>query len=172
MMTQAKIVGRALVVGDNVDTDTIIPARYLYITDPEKLAQHVFEDAPEIRQKLDALEKPVVIVAGRGFGYGSSREHAVLALKAAGVVAVIAESFHRIFYRNAINNGLAALEAPGIHGQIRYGDLVEVDLPNSEVRVNGKTIARTRPMPETLLKILRAGGLKEKLRELASNGNQ
>ena len=167
-MPQGRVVGRALIVGDNIDTDTIIPARYLHSTDPGELAQHVFEDAPEIRRRLDALEKPVVIVAGRGFGYGSSREHAVLALKAAGVAAVAAESFHRIFYRNAINNGLVVLEAPGLRSRVRDGSLVEIDLSTGEIRVDGGAVARARPMPGMLLELLRAGGLKEKLRELAS----
>ena len=166
-MPKVRVEGWALTVGDNIDTDTIIPARYLHSTDPRELASHVFEDAPEIRRRLDALEKPVVIVAGRGFGYGSSREHAVLALKAAGVVAVVAESFHRIFYRNALNNGLVVLEAPRLRGRIRNGDYVEIDLSSGEIRVGGEIVARARPMPGMLLELLRAGGLKEKLRELA-----
>ncbi|KSW12646.1 hypothetical protein CF15_01275 [Pyrodictium occultum] len=159
--------GRALVVGDNVDTDTIIPARYLHSTDPRELARHVFEDAPGIRARLDGLEKPVVIVAGRGFGYGSSREHAVLALKAAGVAAVVAESFHRIFYRNALNNGLPVVEA-SLRGSTRDGSLVEIDLETGEIRVDGRLAARARPLPPMLRRLLAAGGLREELRRLAA----
>jgi len=160
-----RVSGRALVVGDDVDTDTIIPARHLHRSDPAWLASHVFEDAPHIKSKLLSLEKPVVVVAGRGFGYGSSREHAALALKAAGVVGVVAESFHRIFFRNAVNNGLLVVEA-SLRG-VRDRDLVTVDAESGLIEVAGLGAFKAKPLPSLVAKILRAGGLLAELKERA-----
>lgn len=161
-----KVKGYVLLVGDNVDTDTMIPARYLHKSDPRWLAEHVFEDSPNIRSRLKKLPKPMVIVAGKGFGYGSSREHAVIALKAAGVSAVIAKSFHRIFYRNAINNGLPVIEA-NLTG-IKDGSIIEIDLREGTIIVENNISLRFKSMPKQLLKILECNGLKALLKKLAS----
>ncbi len=162
-----RVEGYALVLGDDVDTDTIIPSTFLHYSEPEKLAEGVFAKAPEIRGRLDRLPRPVVIVAGRGFGYGSSREHAVIALKAAGVAAVVAESFHRIFYRNAVNNGLLVVEAQGLRGRVRDGDRVVVDLEQGYVEAAGVRV-EVQPLPGEVARILREGGLRGVLRRLAA----
>ena len=116
---------KVLKYGDNVDTDVIIPARYLNITNPRELAVHAMEDIdPDFRSKLEPGD---IIVAGKNFGSGSSREHAPLVLKESGVALVIAHSFARIFYRNAINIGLAIVECPAAADEIEEGDAVSVD---------------------------------------------
>ncbi len=161
-----RVKGYALLVGDNIDTDTIIPARYLHKSNPEWLGKHVFEDAPEIKNKLLSLPKPIAIIAGKGFGYGSSREHAVIALKAAEVSLIIARSFHRIFYRNAINNGLPVIEANLT--EVKNGDLVEADLENGIILAGNNAVFKFKPMPKRLLEILKHGGLKYFLKKLAS----
>ena len=119
-----KIKGKAWKFGDNIDTDVIIPARYLNTTDPEELAKHCMEDAdPEFSKKIS---KGDIIVGGKNFGCGSSREHAPIAIKACGISCVIAESFARIFYRNAFNTGLLILECPEAVQDIETGDELEV----------------------------------------------
>jgi 3-isopropylmalate dehydratase small subunit len=124
--------GRAHKYGDHVDTDVIIPARYLVTTDPQELAAHAMEDLdPEF---VGRVQPGDLIVAGRNFGCGSSREHAPLALKAAGVACVIAASFARIFYRNALNIGLPTVECPEAAAAVQAGDEVEVDLQAGVVR--------------------------------------
>jgi len=171
MPEELRVRGHALVLGDNVDTDTIIPARFLHSTDPAYLANGVFSNTPEIRRRLDSLPKPVVIVAGRGFGYGSSREHAVIALRGAGVAAVIAESFHRIFYRNAINNGLLVAEAPpGLRQAVREGSLVEIAAGPGKtlIRVSGRLL-EAPGLPPMVLGLLASGGLRAVLRRLAGD---
>ena len=167
MTEAARVKGYALTLGDDIDTDVIIPSTFLHHTEPEKLAEGVFAKTPEIRRRLDTLPRPVVIVAGKGFGYGSSREHAVIALKAAGVAAVIAESFHRIFYRNAVNNGLLVLEAPpGLREALSDGDEVTVDAANGVIEAASRTW-RTKPLPGNVLEIINAGGLRRILEHLA-----
>ncbi|MGA9099195.1 MAG: 3-isopropylmalate dehydratase small subunit [Methanotrichaceae archaeon] len=147
------IKGRAWVFGDDVDTDVIIPGKYLRTKDLSTLAEHVMEGlAPQFASKV---KKGDVIVAGRNFGCGSSREQAPLALKEAGVSAVVAKSFARIFYRNAINIGLPLIEA---NVSCSEGDEIEVDLATGTVRVGGTTIQGTK-LPDFLLKILQDGGL-------------
>lgn len=126
-----KIVGKALSMGNDVDTDMILPARYLMIMDESELASHAFEDMkPEFRKKFETNK---IIVAGRNFGCGSSREHAPIALRKAGIKAVIAESYARIFYRNAINQGMIVLEAENVSNLVRDGDDIEVDLDTFKV---------------------------------------
>jgi 3-isopropylmalate/(R)-2-methylmalate dehydratase small subunit len=162
------IEGRVLVVGDNVDTDAIVPGRYLTITDPRELGKHALEGLdPSIPEKL---RERSIIVAGRNFGCGSSREHAVLALIGAGVRAVIAESFARIFYRNAINRGLLVLEAPGVRQRVRDGDTVVVDLDRGVVRLPTGEEVRFKPIAREVLEIVEAGGLIEKLRKELQHG--
>lgn len=150
--------GRAWVYGDNVNTDVIIPARYLFTTDAQELARHCLED---LDPRFAAEVRPGdVLVAGRNFGCGSSREHAPIAIKAAGVRCVVAASFARIFFRNAINVGLPILECPEAAAAIRHGDQVEVDLTTGEIRdlTTGQAF-RARPLPEFVREIVAAGGL-------------
>ncbi|QJA06093.1 3-isopropylmalate dehydratase small subunit [Thermosulfurimonas marina] len=150
--------GRVFKFGDNIDTDVIIPARYLNTTDPQELARHCMEDAdPEFVKKVRPGD---IIVAGRNFGCGSSREHAPVAIKAAGISCVIAESFARIFYRNAFNTGLPIVEAPEASREIQEGDEVEVDLEAGEIRnlTQGK-VYRIKPLPPFMRELLRDGGL-------------
>ena len=150
--------GRAHVYGDNVDTDVIIPARYLTSHDPAELAAHCMED---IDSEFVTKVKPGdIIVGGENFGCGSSREHAPIAIEASGVSAVIASNFARIFFRNAINVGLPALACPEAVAEIRKGDELSLDLATG--RIENVTQGRTyqaEPFPEFLREIVAAGGL-------------
>ena len=154
------IKGRVWKFGDDINTDEIIPARYLVTTDPKELAKHVMEDAdPEFPNKVKSGD---IIVAGKNFGCGSSREHAPLALKGAEIGAIIAESFARIFYRNAINLGLPIIESPEAAKEIEEGDEVEIDLEKGVIRDLTKGKEYTfKPLPESLQKVFEAGGLME-----------
>ena len=148
----------AHVYGDNVDTDVIIPARYLTSTDTEELARHCMED---IDEGFAARVHPGdVMVGGRNFGSGSSREHAPLSIKGAGISVIVAESFARIFFRNAINVGLPIVECPGVTEGAETGDEFRVDLDRGEVEnvTKGKRFEAT-PLPEFMQEILDAGGL-------------
>ena len=144
--------------GDHIDTDVIIPARYLNISDFKELAEHAMEDidttfAPNV--KTDEI-----IVAGKNFGCGSSREHVPVVLKVKGVKCIIADSFARIFYRNAINIGLPLLEIGPEVEKIEKGDDVEVDLKTGEIKiVNKNLVIKTKPLPEFCQKIADCGGL-------------
>jgi len=153
-----KIKGRAWRFGDNVDTDVIIPARYLNTSDPQELAKHCMEDAdPNFSQKVKPGD---VIVAGRNFGCGSSREHAPIAIKAAGIACVIAESFARIFYRNAFNTGLLILESPEAAKEIQEGHEVEIDPEQGIIKdlTTGK-VYKCQPIPPFMQELLKDGGL-------------
>jgi 3-isopropylmalate/(R)-2-methylmalate dehydratase small subunit len=160
-----KVEGKVIKLGDKIDTDIIIPAKYLKYTDPQYLAQHVLEPLdPEFSKKA---AEGIILVAGKLFGTGSSREQAAIALKAAGVKAVLAESFSRIFYRNAINNGLPVLVCQGISGVVNDGDYVVVNLESSEVLIQGRDVrVKCKELPDIVLRILSAGGLIEYLRGL------
>jgi 3-isopropylmalate/(R)-2-methylmalate dehydratase small subunit len=150
--------GKCWKFGDHVDTDRIIPARYLNVSDAAELAKHCMEDAdPEFPKKV---RRGDIIVAGENFGSGSSREHAPLCIKEAGVACVIAKSFARIFFRNAINIGLPILECPEAVDAISEGDEIELDLAAGKVRHLGtrKTFS-TAPFPRELQDIIAAGGL-------------
>ncbi len=152
------IKGRAWKFGDNIDTDLIIPARYLNTTDPEELAKHCMEDAdPEFAKKV---KKGDIIVAGKNFGCGSSREHAPISIKAAGVSCVIAESFARIFYRNAYNTGLLILECEEASKEAESGDEIRIDIEKGLIEnlTKGKSY-QIKPLPEFMKKILEDGGL-------------
>ncbi len=152
------IKGRAWKFGDNIDTDVIIPARYLNTTDPEELAKHCMEDAdPEFSKKV---KKGDILVAGRNFGCGSSREHAPIAIKACGISCVIAESFARIFYRNAFNTGLLIIECPDAAKETKNGDTLEVDVEKG-VLINHtqKKTYKIHPLPAFMKTILEDGGL-------------
>ena len=154
--------GKVLKYGDNVDTDVIIPARYLNSSDPAELALHCMEDIDKDFSKR--MNKGDIIVATKNFGCGSSREHAPIALKGVGVAAVIAESFARIFYRNATNVGVPLLEAPGISELVENGDEISVDMENATITSqNGETI-KFKKLPPFMLEILEQGGLIEYLK--------
>ena len=150
--------GKVFKFGDNVDTDGIIPARYLNSSDPKELAQHCMEDIDaDFVKKVSPGD---LIVATKNFGCGSSREHAPLAIKAAGVSCVIAETFARIFYRNAINIGLPIIECPEAAKDIADGDEVEVDFDSG--RITNKTKGTTyqgQAFPPFMQKIIDCGGL-------------
>ena len=143
---------------DNVDTDVIIPARYLNISDFKELSEHAMED---IDTTFAPNVKPGdIIVAGRNFGCGSSREHAPIVIQEKGIQCIIAESFARIFYRNAINIGLPVLEVGDEAKKIQAGDTVDVDLDKGEIHVVNKGITiKTHPLPAFVRKIQEAGGL-------------
>ena len=149
--------GQAWKFGDNVDTDQIIPARYLVTSDPEELGRHCLEDAdPEFVKKVRVGD---VLVGEKNFGCGSSREHAPIAIKAAGVSAVVAKSFARIFYRNSINLGLPLFETPDA-ARIEAGDALELSPATGTIKnlTKGETYQAT-PLPDFAREIMAAGGL-------------
>jgi 3-isopropylmalate/(R)-2-methylmalate dehydratase small subunit len=150
--------GRAHKYGDHVNTDVIIPARYLNVSDADELASHCMEDLDPAFVKR--VQPGDVLVGGEDFGCGSSREHAPIAIKASGVAAVIARSFARIFFRNAINIGLPVLVSPEAANEIAAGDELEVDLAAGTIRdiTRGKTY-QAQPFPQFLQDIIAAGGL-------------
>ena len=159
---QAK--GSVFKYGDNVDTDVIIPARYLNSSDPAELATHCMEDID--KDFVKNVKKGDIIVADKNFGCGSSREHAPIAIKAAGVSCVIAETFARIFYRNAINIGLPIIECPEASKGIQAGDEIEVDFDSGMIydRTRG-TEYNGQAFPEFMQKIIQAGGLVNYINE-------
>lgn len=159
-----KVKGTAIKFGDNVDTDVILPGKYLVLIDPKELAKHAMagldEDFPE------KARKGVVVVGGKNFGCGSSREQAPLALKYAGVQCVLAESLARIFFRNAINIGLPVIEAKGIAAAVDDGDVLEVDFEAGKVQnVTKKKSLQATKLPPFIVEILADGGLIENLRK-------
>jgi len=153
-----KLVGKAWKFGADIDTDAIIPARYLNTTNPVELAKHCMEDVdPEFAQKVSPGD---IIVADSNFGCGSSREHAPIAIKAAGVACVIAESFARIFYRNAFNMGLPILESPQAAADIVTGDQLELDLSTGTIMNGSRNRSyRAQPVPPFMQTLLTSGGL-------------
>ncbi len=150
--------GKVHKYGDNVDTDVIIPARYLNSSDPQELAAHCMEDID--RDFVNKVQTGDIVVANKNFGCGSSREHAPIALKAAGVSCVIAETFARIFYRNSINIGLAIIECPEAAREICDGDTVRVNFDNGCItdETTGKSY-QGQAFPEFMQKIIDRGGL-------------
>ncbi len=166
-MPLGRVSGPVLKYGDDIDTDVIIPARYLVYTEPEKLAEHAMEPLdPDFPKKAS---KGVVLVAGRNFGIGSSREQAAIALKAAGVRAIIAKSFSRIFYRNAINNGLPVIQLPELVDEAEEGDVIEIDLDEGRVvlRKRDGSVREYRfpPFRGIVAEILETGSLLEYMRK-------
>ncbi len=149
--------GRAWKYGDDVNTDEIIPARYLNTSEAAALAEHCMEDADSGKFAAGHATGDI-IVAGRNFGCGSSREHAPISIKASGVAAVVAESFARIFFRNAINIGLPILESADAAKAIAQGDEVTFDLAAGTITSGGKTFG-FEPYPPELQEIVKAGGL-------------
>ncbi|GFI31974.1 MAG: 3-isopropylmalate dehydratase small subunit [Lachnospiraceae bacterium] len=153
-----KASGTVFKYGDNVDTDVIIPARYLNSSDPRELAGHCMEDID--KEFVHNVKQGDLIVADKNFGCGSSREHAPIAIKASGVSCVIAETFARIFYRNAINIGLPIIECPEAARGIENGDEVEVDFDSGVITNKTKgTSFQGQAFPEFMQKIIRAEGL-------------
>lgn len=151
-----KVSGRATKVGDDIDTDVIFPARYLAVLDPQDQAKHLFEPlGKEVGRKIS---EGGVLVGGWNLGCGSSREHAVTSLVGAGAKLVVAKSFSRIFFRNAVNNGLPVVISPDLADAISEGGFVEADLGEGVAQA-GDTQVRFSPLPEKLLSILSEGGL-------------
>ena len=160
-----KFIGTIYKFGHDVNTDEIIPARYLNTSDAQALAAHVMEDAdPTFALKVKAGD---IIVAGKNFGCGSSREHAPLAIKTAGVSCVVAESFARIFYRNAFNIGLPILECPKAAAAAKSGDILEIDAGAGTItnRTSGKTY-QASPIPPFMQELVQAGGLMNYMKKL------
>ena len=153
-----KITGKAWTFGDDVNTDLIVPGKYLELIDPYEMAKHAMEGVdPEFPNKAS---KGDFVIGGTNFGCGSSREHAALALRYLDLGAVIVESFARIFYRNAINVGIPALECPGITKAVKEGDTLEVDLTSGVIlnERTGEELSFT-PVPPFMVKVLNEGGL-------------
>ncbi len=161
--------GKVWKFGKNIDTDIIIAARYLNTSDPKELAKHIMEDAdPQFTQKMQPGD---IIVAGENFGCGSSREHAPIALKAAGIAAVIAPSFARIFYRNAFNMGLPIFELKEVD-EIDEGDIIKIDMDSGEVINETKNRSyKFIPIPEFMQELVDAGGLIEYAKKEIANSN-
>ncbi len=153
-----KIMGKAWKFGNDVDTDAIIPARYLNTSDPDELAKHCMEDIdPDFVNRIASGD---IIVAGKNFGCGSSREHAPIAIKYAEIAAIIAGSFARIFYRNAFNMGLPILESPEAAAAIETGEELEVNLVKGTIFNRSKKQSyQAEPIPDFMQKLLKAGGL-------------
>lgn len=156
--------GKVFKYGDNVDTDVIIPARFLNSSEPAELAAHCMEDIdPAFASKV---KKGDIIIGGKNFGSGSSREHAPLAIKSSGVACVIAGSFARIFYRNSINIGLPILVSTEAATNIKKGARISVDLDTGQINdLDQNKVYQSEPFPEFMQEIIKAGGLIEKIRK-------
>jgi len=151
--------GKVWKFGDNIDTDAIIPARYLNTSDPQILKAHCMEDAdPDFVGKISPGD---IIVAGSNFGCGSSREHAPIAIKAAGLSCVIARSFARIFYRNSFNMGLPIFESARLWDMVADGDEIEVDGDDGIIAVSGGQTLRVNPIPPFMQELINDGGLMQ-----------
>ncbi|MBI4681020.1 MAG: 3-isopropylmalate dehydratase small subunit [Nitrospirae bacterium] len=152
--------GKVWKFGDNIDTDAIIPARYLNTSDPEELARHIMEDAD--RDFPSKVKSGDMIIAGTNFGCGSSREHAPIAIKAAGIQAVVAKSFARIFYRNAFNIGLPIFESEDASQKIREGDEIQIDADKGIIKnITRNEEYTAKPIPLFMQELISAGGLIE-----------
>jgi 3-isopropylmalate/(R)-2-methylmalate dehydratase small subunit len=158
-----KIRGRAFVFGPNIDTDQIYPGRYLELTDPADVGKHAMEGAdPSFAKEFKPGD---IIVAATNFGCGSSREHAAVTLKAVEAGVIVAESFGRIFYRNAVNLGIPVLVCPGIRKIVNKGDILQVDLGTGRLTNETAGIsAQAQPLSEYVMKILESGGIKPLIR--------
>ncbi len=157
-----KFRGKIWKFGDDIDTDVIIPAKYLNSSDPAYLGQHCMEAiAPDFAKKITRGD---IIVAGKNFGCGSSREHAAVAIKSAGISCVVAKSFARIFFRNAINTGLPLFEAPEVVDKVKEGDEIEIDANRGKIIIGDKEV-KIPEYPEFLQRIITAGGLMNYIKE-------
>jgi len=163
-----KLKGKVFKYGADVNTDVIIPARYLNVSEPDELAKHCMEDIDA--DFINQVKPGDIIVATTNFGCGSSREHAPLAIKTAGVSCVIARSFARIFFRNAINIGLPLLESAEAVENTSSGDVLEIDLENGKIKnlTNGKSFT-AKPYPEFMAELIAAGGLVEYTKKRLAN---
>ena len=159
--------GHVFKYGDNVDTDVIIPARYLNSSDPKELATHCMEDID--KDFVKNVTTGDIMVANKNFGCGSSREQAAEVLVANGVHCVIAKSFARIFFRNAINNGILLLECPDLPDDVNEGDTVKVELDKQQISANGKTY-KIPAIPENLYHIIMDGGLVKSIMKKVEKG--
>ena len=162
MKMEKKFFGKSHLYGDNVDTDVIIPARYLNTSDEKELSLHCMEDID--KDFVKNVKQGDIMVGGENFGCGSSREHAPISIKASGISCIIAKSFARIFFRNSINNGLLLIEQPDLHDDIKEGETVTVVM-NEHVDYNGKQYP-IASLPENLMSIIQAGGLVKAMRKL------
>jgi len=164
---QQSMTGRVLKFGHNVNTDIIIPHKYLSSIDPRELATHVFEvlgeDYPEKTRQFE------FVLAGDNFGCGSAREQAAAAIKGAGVKAVIANSYARTFFRNAINSGLPIVECPDLYDKLEEGDALSIDFAKGQIEAHGERYTFP-PLPPSVQEILRAGGLVPYLKEKFDRG--
>ncbi len=163
------IKGRAFVFGSHVDTDQIYPGRYLELTDPAEIGRHAMEGVDPAFAKEFA--KGDVVVAAANFGCGSSREHAAITLKAVGAGAILAESFGRIFYRNAVNLGIPLLIAPGVSQMVGKGDVLIIAMTSGKItnETTGAT-AQAQPLSDYVMTILKAGGIKALVRKQVESG--
>jgi len=157
-----KISGKVVKYGDDINTDYIIPGKYMVLTEPKELAKHAMEG---VDQSFIEKSKDAIVVAGKNFGCGSSREQAPIALKYSGTKAVVAKSFARIFYRNAINIGLPVLECEDLWDLVRDGDELMLDLKSGKITnlTNNKS-TKAQPLPEFILELIEIGGLLNKLK--------
>jgi 3-isopropylmalate/(R)-2-methylmalate dehydratase small subunit len=159
-----KLQGKVWKFKDNIDTDVIIPARYLNTNNPKELAQHCMEDIDKDFTKK--ISQGDIIVAGKNFGCGSSREHAPIAIKAAGISCVIAESFARIFFRNSINTGLPIFESKQASQSIQDGNIIEIDAETGIIKnISKNETYPAKPLPEFMQKIISLGGLMEYIKQ-------
>ena len=159
MSVQKILKGKAFVYGPNIDTDQIYPGRFLDLTDPDQVGKHALEGAdPNFVKEVQPGD---LIVAATNFGCGSSREHAAVTLKAVGVGAILADSFGRIFYRNAINLGVPLIVCPGISKVVNRGDVIEFNMTTGTVlnKTSGKTL-QAQPLSDYVMNILASGGIK------------
>jgi len=164
-----KVKGKAIKYGNNIDTDVIIPARYLNTSVPEELAAHCMEDLD--KTFTQRVQKGDIIVAGSNFGCGSSREHAPIAIKASGISCVIAKTFARIFFRNAINIGLPIIECPEASDGINEGDQIEIDFDTGVIyNLTRNETYKGAPFPEFMQKIIAADGLVGYIRQTVRGG--
>ena len=160
---QTRFRGRVWTFGDDISTDHILAGKYLGTTDPKVFAEHAFEAVdPTWAKKVQAGD---LIVAGQNFGCGSSREQAPIALKTLGISGILANSFARIFFRNAINLGFPVIECPRLLDRVKSGDVIELDLAVGAVRLPSGEVMRSTALPPNVLEILEAGGLVPKLKK-------
>ena len=160
---QTRFKGRVWTFGDDISTDHIIAGKYLGTSDSKVFAEHAFEAVDPTWAKR--VQPGDLIVAGDNFGCGSSREQAPVALKTLGISAILANSFARIFFRNAINLGFPVVECPGLKTKVEAGDVVELDMARGEVHLLDGAVMRFKALPPNVLEILEAGGLVPKLRK-------
>ena len=170
-MFKSIITGKVFKVGDDIDTDQIYPGRYLYLTLPDEIAAHAMEDIiPDFSKQV--AEEDWILVAGKNFGCGSSREHAPRALLCAGIKAIVAESFGRIFYRNAINIGLPVLKCPDFIKKVNHSDSINIDLRDALITLyNPERKISIEKYPAQLLSILKSGGLIPYLKKFGKHSH-